>query len=193
MITDILISRTEGNICIHTATEADKDDYVALELGDDILKSLLKVGVEKEIDVPGIIWNERYESDCIMFAIVELSSGKTVGFCEIEHLSSSEPTIGIMLAEVYRGKGYGYLAAKMMIEEGWRLFNFPYFIWELIQDNIASKKLVLKLGGKLINHRCVLPDHVIKVMRENGIEVNPNDYPDSVERYKIDRPASFDK
>ncbi len=188
MITDILITRTEGNVSIHTATEADKEDYIALELGGDFIQSLVKVGADKEIDVGGIIWNERFESDCIMFAIVENSSGKTVGFCEIDHVSSEEPTIGITLDEAYRGKGYGYLAAKMMIEEGWKIFKHPYFVWELDQENIASKKLALKLGGELINHRCALPEHMIRVMRENGIEVSSEDFSDSVERYRIDRP-----
>ena len=40
-----------------------------------------------------------------MFAIVENSSGKTVGFCEMDHALSEEPTIGIRLTEEYRGKG----------------------------------------------------------------------------------------
>ena len=92
MITDILITRSEGDISIRTATEADKDKYIALEMDDDLIQSLVKVGAEKDIDVRGIIWNERFESDCIMFAIVENSSGQTVGFCEIEHISSEEPT-----------------------------------------------------------------------------------------------------
>ena len=188
MITDILITRTEGNVSIHTATEADKEDYIALELGGGFIQSLVKVGAEKEIDVGGVIWNERFESDCIMFAIVENSSGKTVGFCEIDHVFAEEPTIGITLDEAYRGKGYGYLAAKMMIEEGWKIFKHPYFVWELDQENIASKKLALKLGGELINHRCALPEHMIRAMRENGIEVSSEDFSDSVERYRIDRP-----
>ena len=188
MITDILINRTEGDVSIHTATEADKEDYIALELDGEMLQSLIKVGADKKIDMRAIIWDERYNSDCIMFAIVENASGKTVGFCEIEHTKTDEPTIGITIAEGYRGKGYGYLSAKMMIEEGWKIFNHPYFIWEVEQENTASKKLAIKLGGQLVNNRCVLPENMIKVMRENGIEINSEDFPDSVERYKIERP-----
>lgn len=188
MITDILINRTEGDISIHTATEADKEDYIALELKGDMLQSLVKVGADKEIDMHSIIWGERYKSDCIMFAIVENATNQTVGFCEIENVSADEPTIGITIAEGYRGKGYGYLATKMMIEEGWKIFTHPYFIWEVEQENIASKKLAKKLGGVLINHRCVLPESIIQVMRKNGMEINQDDFPDSVERYKIERP-----
>ncbi len=190
MITDILIHRTEGDISIRTATEVDKDDYIALELDGDYMQSLAKVGTEEGIDVGDIFWNERCQIDCIMFAIMENKSGKTVGFCTIEQVSSEEPTIGITLAEPYRGKGYGYLAAKMMIEEGWKIFDHPYFVWELNQDNIVSRRLVLKLGGKLINNRCVLSENMIKVMRENGIEINPEIYSASVERYKLERPVS---
>ena len=188
MITDILINRREGDISIHTATEADKDDYIELELSGALLQNLIKVGAEKDIDVRSIIWDERYKNDCIMFAIVENASEKTIGFCEIERISSDEPTIGITLAEGYRGKGYGYLAAKLRIEEGWKIFEHPYFIWELEQENAASRKLVTKLGGQYINNRCVLSESMIARMRENGIEIKREDFPDSVERYKIERP-----
>ena len=190
MITDILINRSEGNISIHTATEADKDEYISLELTGTLMQSVVKVGADKDIDIRSIIWDERYKSDCIMFAIVENSSGNTIGFCEIEHISSAEPTIGITLAEVYRNKGYGYLAAKMMIEEGWKIFDHPYFIWEVEEDNIASKKLAIKLGGKPINNRCVLSENMLKIMRESGIDVSPEDFPNSIERYKIERPLA---
>ena len=40
----------------------------------------------------------------------------------------------------------------------------------------------------MFNKRCVLPDHVVNVMREKGIEINQEDFPNSVERYKIERP-----
>ena len=191
MITDILICRTEGNICIHTATEADKSDYIAFVSDTSLMNSLQKAFSDKGIDIGEIIWKERYDSDCIMFAIIEISTEKTVGFCEIEHIYSDEPTIGITLAENCRGKGYGYLAAKMMIEEGWKIFMHPYFIWELDRENIASRKLVLKLGGKFVNTRCALSEYVIKVMRENDLDINADNYSDSVERYKIERPASL--
>ena len=190
MITNIFINRSEGNISIHTATELDKEDYIALELDGDLLQSLVKVGAEKDIDIRSIIWEERYKTDCIMFAIVENSSGKTIGFCEIEHVSTEEPTIGITLSEGFRGRGYGYIASKLMIEEGWKIFDQPYFVWEVEEDNIASKKLAIKLGGILINNRCVLPEHMIRVMRENGIDVSSEDFPNSVERYKIERPLT---
>ena len=187
MITDIIINRSEGNISIHTATEAVKDDYIAFEMEGELIQSLISVGDDKQIDVRSIIWEERYNSDCIMFYIVENKSHKIVGFCEIEHLSTDEPTIGITISKEYRGKGYGYLSAKAMIEECWKIFEYPYFVWEVDQDNIASKSLALKLGGELMNKRCILPEHMVRVMRENGIEINPDNFPNSVERYKIKR------
>lgn len=188
MITDILIDRLEENIRIRTATQADKEDYIALMLRDSVFQKFEKIDVAKEIDLRSIIWNERYNNDCIMFAIVENISEKTIGFCEIENVSTDEPTIGITLFEDFHGKGYGYLAAKMMVEEGWKLFHHPYFIWEVEQDNIPSKKLAVKLGGRLINRRCILSEQMINIMREKGIEVKPEDFPNSVERYKIERP-----
>ncbi len=193
MITDILITRTEGNVSIHTATIACKDDYVALELSEKLTEPLFIEGEKMGIDVREIIWNERYKSECIMFAIVENSSGKTIGFCEIDHVLSEEPTIGIKLAEDYRGKGYGFLSAKMMIEEGWKIFDHPYFVWELEQENTVSRQLILKLGGKLLNNRCTLSGSMIKALQENGIEVNLEGLPKSIERYVIERPNASKK
>ena len=105
MITDIIINRSEGDISIHTATEKDKEDYVSFELDGKLLQSLVNEGADRKIDVRSIIWDERYKSDCIMFAIVENESNKTVGFCEIEHVSTDEPTIGITIADGYHGRG----------------------------------------------------------------------------------------
>jgi len=188
MKTDLIITRTEGDITIHTATIADRARYVELELQGDLMKQVAEVGKTKGVDLEEIIWDERYKTDCIMFAIVENESGITIGFCEIEHISTDEPTLGISLEESYRGKGYGYSAAKAMIAEGWKIFDHDYFVWEVDKENEASKKLAVKLGGQLINHRCVLPEHILKMMRESGMDINIEDYPNSVERYKIERP-----
>ena len=190
MITDILVFRTLGNVSIRTATIAHKDDYIAHELSDRLTESLFEEAKKKGIDVREIIWDERYKSDCIMFEISENDSGKTIGFCEINHILSEEPTIGIKLAAEYRGKGYGFLAAKMMIEEGWKIFDHPYFVWELEQENTASRKLILKLGGRLIDSRCALSESMIQVLRENGIEFDSKELPNSIERYAIERPRA---
>ena len=102
MITDIIVNRIEGNISIQTATEAVKDDYVAFEMNGEFWQSLAEAGQDNGIDVSSVIWNDRYNMDCIMFSIVENESHKIIGFCEIEHLST-EPTIGITIADGYRG------------------------------------------------------------------------------------------
>lgn len=101
MITNISIIKSEGNISIHTVKEEDKENYIAFELKGDLIDHLRKLSDMQGIDVREIIWEERYNSDCIMFAIVENEINETIGFCEIENLTSSEPTIGITLAEEY--------------------------------------------------------------------------------------------
>ena len=93
-----------------------------------------------------------------------------------------------MLLDKYRGKGYGYLAAKMMIEAGWEILEHPYFVWEVHQDNEVSKKLVKKLGGKVINKRCAIPEYMLKVLQEGGMDIRAEDFPESIERYKLERP-----
>lgn len=188
MITDILVNRTEGNISIHTMTDNDKAVYIATVLEEDLIQPLAKVGAKTGVDVGEIFWQACCQMDGIMFVIVENSSGNAIGYCEISEVSSPEPTLGVSISAPYRGKGYGYLAAKLMIEAGWEIFEHPYFVWELDDDNEASRKLALKLGGTPLPNRCELSDIVKQVLLENDIEVNPEKYPDSVERYKIERP-----
>lgn len=188
MITDILIERSQDNIQIRTATTGDREDYIAHIFRQKTFEKIREIGEEKEIDFSSVIWNDRYHSDSIMFAIVETISKKTIGFCEIEQLSTAEPTIGITLDKEYQGKGYGYLATKMMIEEGWKLFQYPYFIWETDQDNIPSKRLAIKLGGKLFNKRGVLTESALQALQELGIEIDFEENADYIERYKIERP-----
>ena len=152
------------------------------------MQSVAEEGQTQGVDIEEMIWNERYAMECIMFVIVENESGKTIGFCELENISTDEPTIGIDISKEYRGKGYGYLAAKAMIEECWKIFPHQYFIWEARKENIASKKLVIKLGGVLINHRASLRGDVLDLLKENGFEAFSSDLDLAIERYKITRP-----
>ena len=190
MITNILISRTDGKVTIHTATEADKNDYLTIASYDESVRLLFKIGKEKKLDINEILWKDRYERDCIMFAIVENESGKTIGFCEIENISKTEPTIGISIDPNYQRKGYGYAAAKMMIEEGWKIFDHTYFMWEVEQDNIPSRKLALKLGGKRQENRRLFEDCMLQVMEEKGVSLPPECFENSIERYAIERPTN---
>lgn len=195
MITDLIITRAEREITIRTATISDKERYVELELEKALGRALAKAQEILGNDPIEYIWNERYNMDCIMFAIVENKSGTTIGFCGIENISTNEPTLFISLGEQYQGKGYGYFATKAMLLEGWKIFEHDYFIWEVLQNNIASKKLAMKLGGRLINLRNYFSENAIELMKENEeflkkhkINIDPEDYANSVERYKIERP-----
>lgn len=77
----------------------------------------------------------------------------------------------------------------MMIESGWQIFDSPYFVWEVDNDNLPSKRLALKLGGELINNRRSISDKIFKMMQDSGLEISEEDFPESVERYKICRPT----
>lgn len=189
MITDVLVSRTEGDITIRTATEADRDAYIEFQINTDLMKEVQKAGEEENVDLAEIIWGERYKTDCIMFVIIENTSGAIIGFCEIEHLQTNEPTLGIDIAPPFRKKGYGTSAAKAMLALGWELFNHDYFLWELDQENHASRRIALKLGGQRLENRQVIPDRVIKMMQDAGIEFSEAFDP-TVERYKIERPKN---
>ena len=175
-------------ITIRGIADADKDAYLDMLFDNGLLKALQEAGESVNVDIREILWKERFESDSILFLIIENSSQKIIGFCEIDAISEDEPTVGITLLKDYQGKGYGYIAVKMMLEEAWKVLDHPYLVWEVHEENEASKRLVSKLGGVRINNRCAIPDHMLKVLQEGGMDIEAKDFSESIERYKLERP-----
>lgn len=188
MITDIQIKRSTDNITIRTATEADRTKYVQFELEESIMNRLRSASHELGIDTDEIIWSERVKLDGLLFAIEENQSKEVIGFCSIDSPKSNDPTLGIRICQAKQGKGYGYTAAKIMVELGWTIFPHDHFWWEVHQENEASKRIAVKLGGVYSGNRNLIPKDTLERMHSVGLEIASEMLADSIERYKICRP-----
>lgn len=186
MIKDFYVNRKEGAITIYTATPFDKEKYFYIQTKGEYA-NLLQEGYEKGIDLIDFFWKEIYKENNLLFMIVENKSGRNVGYCTIEGINNSEPTIGVSLIKEFWGKGYGYLAAKAMIEESWKILNHPYYVWEVNKDNIASKKIAIKLGGKFIGYKPNFSTEQLRMLKEHGLKPTTTET-SNIERYKITRP-----
>lgn len=188
MITDIWVKHSAGQITVRTATEADRRKYVQFELEETIMHRLRSTSQELGIDTDEIIWSERVKLDGLLLAIEENQTHEVIGFCSIDSPKSKDPTLGIRICQAEQGKGYGYSAAKAMVELGWMIFPHDHFWWEVHQENEASRRIALKLGGTYSGRKGVIPKDALEHMRSMGIEIGLELLADSIERYKIFRP-----
>ncbi len=188
MIIDKPIALTEGPITIRTITEADKYAFADIVLGRDIMKPFAKNNETVANSIRDIVWEDRQISDSISFLIVENDSKAEIGICEIHRLESSEPLISITIDDSYHNKGYGYLASKMMLEECWKIFDNPFFVWEVEKENIPSKRLAVKLGGKLTETFCTRQKDTPEVAQKSELEASSEGLTKTIEKYVIERP-----
>ena len=74
-----------------------------------------------------------------------------------------------------------------MIEESWKILNHPYYVWEVNKDNIASKKIAIKLGGEFIGYKPNFSTEQLRMLKEHGLKPTTTET-SNIERYKITRP-----
>ena len=78
-------------------------------------------------------------------------SDQYVGYISFANYDSKNPEIQIELSEVHRNKGIGFRALSLLTN---RIFeekqDIEYFVYCVMVDNIASIRLIEKLGGKKI-------------------------------------------
>ncbi len=77
-------------------------------------------------------------------------NGESVGEITFSGKDELKPEIGIKIQEGFRNKGIGYKILKKLIIDLSEAKNIEYFTYFVRNDNIASVRLVEKLGGKRI-------------------------------------------
>lgn len=93
------------------------------------------------------------------YVIVEKESSSCVGYISVDipYLQLNIGEIGYVIGEKYQKKGYAYEAVSRILEEYFIKKNIYMLEARYSEDNIASAKLLKKLGfvqdGKLRNRR----------------------------------------
>ena len=84
----------------------------------------------------------------------ELGRNEKIGECDLRVGMNDElyyaGNIGYRIYEPYRGHGYAYEAAKMLMRIAREIHGFDEIILTCSPDNIASRKTLEKLGGVLV-------------------------------------------
>ncbi|GAB5466749.1 MAG: GNAT family N-acetyltransferase [Candidatus Kapaibacteriales bacterium] len=81
------------------------------------------------------------------FALIEKSSNNFIGFCGYAYFNG-ELDFGWRLKKEYWKKGYATEAAKKVLDLGHRTFIFPRIVSIAYSDNLASIKIMQKIGMK---------------------------------------------
>ncbi|WP_089139257.1 GNAT family N-acetyltransferase [Vibrio rumoiensis] len=84
--------------------------------------------------------------------VIEKSTNTPIGMCGlIKREELSLPDIGYALLSNYSNKGYGFEAAKSVLEQGMKQHSLNAVQAITMLDNVPSNGLLKKLGFELIN------------------------------------------
>lgn len=107
-------------------------------------------------DVINNIWLAEYKKyGYARYALIHKADSKVIGYCGIKYRPNilgpgvGCPDIGYRMLPEYRGQGLGTEAIKACLNYAREKLGLTRIIGEVAEENIASNKLLLKLGFKL--------------------------------------------
>ncbi|MBR6336953.1 MAG: GNAT family N-acetyltransferase [Ruminococcus sp.] len=103
-------------------------------------------------DYVAYILKEYRKSDCYRWGIEIKETCELIGIIDVVGFHHGAPVIGYCSGRAYWGKGYMSEALEAVVDE---LFQngFDTLVIEAVDDNIASNKVILKNGFKLVATR----------------------------------------
>lgn len=81
------------------------------------------------------------------YTVILKENGEKIGSCGLYHREGvAVVDIGFAFLPQYYGRSYGYEAAKVILDAGFRDFGLQEISALTVQENLASRKLIEKLG-----------------------------------------------
>lgn len=130
----------------------DFDNYWAMNNDPEAKKytgGVIKQSYDEASSIHTKVCNEfdaKNKNNCI-FSVVEKSSGQLIGYCGFkycERMCDIEISYGFLRDSW--GKGYGYEAAKAVLEYGIKILKLKKIVAAVNPQNIASEKILNKIG-----------------------------------------------
>ncbi len=133
------------------ATEQDAPFFVALLNDPDWIRFVSDPGVRNEEQARAWLRERLFtlyqRFDFGLYLVEELDSGQPIGLCGlVKRDSLPEVDLGFGFLPAYRGKGYAEEAARVCIEHAQDKLNFQRLLAITAHDNVASARLLEKLG-----------------------------------------------
>ena len=90
------------------------------------------------------------------YMILSKEKAVAMGYINLTYNDEFRPEVDIAIARDYQKRGYGFEAAKTLIDYILERQNIEAVIWTAFRSNIASQRIAEKLGGTLIGERDVI-------------------------------------
>ncbi|MEY8376302.1 GNAT family N-acetyltransferase [Lachnospiraceae bacterium 56-18] len=116
-----------------------------------------------------VIWKEVNAANGLACAIIEKSTGEICGFCQLKHMDTPAPEVGIDIRDGYMGKGYAQEAVKLLMIYTSKNYNVDYFVWKAKKANSISRHIAEKQGGVLISEEPTMEQWIIDYGMEKGV------------------------
>ncbi|MBR1743723.1 MAG: GNAT family N-acetyltransferase [Lachnospiraceae bacterium] len=95
---------------------------------------------------PDDLWKEHISEESLYYSITGKKNDKYIGYCGVKNLKKKVWEVAIELDGKYCHQGYGFLALGKYLENLAELSGRREFASRVEADNIASQKLMEKLG-----------------------------------------------
>ena len=147
----MIILETKRLILRHQVIE-DLDDLWALYCDPDITKYIPDAPCSREEAQEELEWHMNghpKHPELGLWATIHKESGNFIGRCgllpwEIDGLNEVE--VAYTIEKKYWGQGLGSEAAQAILQYGFEKLNIPRLVCLIDAENIASKKVALKIG-----------------------------------------------
>ena len=126
----------------------NSDFEVTRYTGDKVMTCL-----EDAKEVIQNIWLAEYEKyGYARYALIHKEDNKMIGFCGVKFVpDDGYPDIGYRLTSDYWGQGLATEAVKATLDYARNQLGLTKVFGEVVVDNIASSKVLLKCGMKLVD------------------------------------------
>jgi len=99
---------------------------------------------------------------CGRLAMVERSSGRVIGFCGLKYLQDlGETDLGYRLLPEFWNRGLATEAARAVLKDGQQRLNIDAPVAFVLKPNLASRRVLEKLGWELTQQQQVFGQHVL--------------------------------
>lgn len=139
-------------ICLRAIRPSDKEDYLNIYRAKEIWKGLF---ANPDLHAEEGMWNDFNSPSILNTVIIRKADGAFCGFCGLQEFTELDaPELSVELIGEFQGQGLGARALALLMKRFAEVTGSSMFASKVSCGNVASQKLMRKLGGK---PSCIVP------------------------------------
>ena len=134
----------DGDILLRRITVAERENYLDIYREKPELERLIALDAE---GLFAALWDAFMNENDLNCAILAREDGRFCGYCGLQKYRTDAPELQIELLRAWRGQGVGFRALRLLMARYTHLTGQAFYIGNVSPDNVASQRLMRKLGG----------------------------------------------